>query len=123
MWRRGGVLVAVAVVCATACGGAVGVRHRVAPGENLYRIGKAYGVSHEELARRNGIADPARIEVGQTIFIPHARTHLPVEVITPVSAQADRPAPRELSFFVPRPGAEAKSPDWIPEVDAPAASR
>ena len=96
MWRRGGVLVAVAVVCATACGGAVGVRHRVAPGENLYRIGKAYGVSHEELARRNGIADPARIEVGQTIFIPHARTHLPVEVITPVSAQADRPAPREL---------------------------
>jgi len=96
VWGRGGVVVVAAVVCAAACGGTAGIRHRVAPGETLYRIGKAYGVSHEELARLNGIADPARIEVGQTIVIPHARAHLPVEVITPVGAQADRPAPREL---------------------------
>ncbi|HSV08916.1 MAG TPA: LysM peptidoglycan-binding domain-containing M23 family metallopeptidase [Candidatus Binatus sp.] len=97
MRRRGGVgVVVAAVVCVMACGGPAGVRHRVAPGETLYRIGKAYGVPYDELARVNGIADPARIEVGRTIVIPHARAHLPVGVITPVSAEAERPAPREL---------------------------
>jgi murein DD-endopeptidase MepM/ murein hydrolase activator NlpD len=65
-------------------------------GETLYRIGKAYGVSDGELARLNGIRDPARIDVGQVIVIPHATRPLPVQVITPERARADRPASREL---------------------------
>src|ERR1051325_12217647 len=57
----------------------------VGRGENLFRIGKAYGVDYRELARANDIADPAKIEVGQRVFVPGATRHLPVEIIAPVS--------------------------------------
>lgn len=107
-WRRGVGAVVVAVGVA-ACGGPAGFRHRVARGENLYRIGKAYGVSYQELARVNDIADPSRIEIGQEIVVPHASRELPVEIITPERAQEDRPAPTDLPkgdtpFVWPVPG-------------------
>ena len=73
-----------------------GIYHVVRPGENLFRIGKAYDVGHEELARFNGIRDPSQIRVGQRIFVPGATRQLPVEIITPVE-----PAP-EISA-VPQP--------------------
>ena len=44
--------------------------HVVQPGENLFRIGMRYGCSAEQMARHNGIANPARIYVGQEILIP-----------------------------------------------------
>ena len=71
-------------------------RHRVKPGENLYRIGKAYGVDYRDLARANGIDNADRIEVGQQLVVPNANRELPVEVITPSRAREDRPAPAEL---------------------------
>jgi lipoprotein NlpD len=73
-------LVFVACACSTS---APGIHHVVRPGENLYRIGKAYGVSYLELARINGIADPSRIEVGQRIFVPGATRPVPVGIVTP----------------------------------------
>jgi len=88
--------VVIVATCALACGGPAGLRHRVERGETLYRIGLAYGVSHQELARLNGLKDPDRIEVGQVIVIPHAQRTLPVGVITPERARDDRPAPPEL---------------------------
>lgn len=63
---------------------AQGVFHVVRPGENLFRIGKAYDVSYEELARANRIRDPRQIRIGQRIFIPRSTRQLPVEIITPV---------------------------------------
>jgi lipoprotein NlpD len=93
--RRGRGWVAVAIVI-LGCGGPAGLRHRVERGESLYRIAKAYGVSPETLARANRIKDTGRIEVGQVIVIPHAGRELPVAVITPERARADRPAPPEL---------------------------
>jgi lipoprotein NlpD len=63
-----------------------GIYHIVRPGENLYRIGKAYDLSHEELARVNGIKDAGQIRVGQRIFIPGATRRLPVEIITPAES-------------------------------------
>jgi len=78
------------------CAGPAGLRHRVARGENLYRIGKAYGVSDRELARVNGITDPDRVEVGTLLVIPHAGRELPVRMITPERARADRPVSAEL---------------------------
>lgn len=66
--------------------GRSGFYHVVRPGENLFRIGKAYDVSYEELARRNGIRDPRQLRVGQRIFVPGATRQLPVEVITPVES-------------------------------------
>jgi lipoprotein NlpD len=68
------------------CGGRAGVYHRVQPGENLYRIGKAYGIPYAELAEVNGLSDPSRIEIGQKLFIPGAQRQLPVDVITPRDA-------------------------------------
>jgi lipoprotein NlpD len=94
-WRCGWFGIAV-VVGLAACGGPAGLRHRVERGENLYRIGKAYGVHYRELARVNDIPNPDRIEVGQVIIIPHATRELPVRVITPDRAREDRPAPPEL---------------------------
>ena len=96
MRRLGWVAVVTVAVALAACGGPAGVRHRVERGESLYRIGQAYGVSPETLARVNGIKDADRIEVGQTIVIPHAHRQLPVGVITPERARDDRPAPPEL---------------------------
>lgn len=61
-----------------------GFYHVVRPGENLFRIGKAYDVPFEEVARLNGIRDASQIRVGQRIFIPGAARQLPVEIITPV---------------------------------------
>lgn len=84
------------VLVAAACGGPAGLRHRVERGETLYRIGLAYGIAPRELARWNDIADPNRIEVGQVIVIPNAKRRLPVAVITPERARADRPTPPEL---------------------------
>ena len=69
-----------------------GIYHVVRPGENLFRIGKAYDFSHEELARVNGLKDSGQIHVGQRIFIPGATRQLPVELITPGEAAATAPA-------------------------------
>ena len=44
-------------------------------GETLFRIGKAYGVAYQELARINGIKDAGQIKVGQRIFIPGRPVH------------------------------------------------
>jgi murein DD-endopeptidase MepM/ murein hydrolase activator NlpD len=60
-----------------------GIYHVVRAGENLYRIGKAYDIDHQELARVNRLRDPNQIRVGQLIFVPRATRKLPVQIITP----------------------------------------
>jgi murein DD-endopeptidase MepM/ murein hydrolase activator NlpD len=88
---------ALALCGLAACGGeSRGLYHVVERGENLFRIGKAYGVDYRELARRNEITDPARIEVGQKILIPGATRRLPVEIIAPRFAEERAPDLREL---------------------------
>jgi lipoprotein NlpD len=90
-------VVAVAVGALSGCAAKAPVlEHRVKPGENLYRIGLAYGVSHQELARANDLRNPDRIEVGQVLRIPGANRELPVNTITPVRAREDRPPPKEI---------------------------
>lgn len=46
------------------------VRHVVAPGETLFRIARAYGVTVEELAAVNGIKDARSLAVGQELLVP-----------------------------------------------------
>jgi len=60
--------------------------HIVKPGENLYRIGKAYDVSFEELAKANRLRDARQIYVGQRLLIPGASRQLPVDTIAPAEA-------------------------------------
>lgn len=66
------------------------VYHSVRPGETLYRISKAYGVSVKRLAQANHLRDPSRIEVGQRLLIPDAQRELPVTLITPRAASTRR---------------------------------
>ena len=73
-----------------------GLYHQVRRGENLYRIGKAYGVSHAELAKANGLADASRLEIGQRIFVPGGKRALPVNLITPEHAVSEAPSINEL---------------------------
>jgi lipoprotein NlpD len=73
-----------------------GIYHVVGRGQNLFRIGKAYGIDYRQLARENGIDDPSRIEVGERIFIPGATRQLPVEIIAPISASERPPERSEL---------------------------
>ena len=98
--RAGGarVLLVLALVVAVAGGACAPTpfRHRVKPGENLYRIGKAYGVDYRDLARANDIDNVDRIEIGQLLVVPTATRELPVEMITPSRAREDRPAAAEL---------------------------
>jgi murein DD-endopeptidase MepM/ murein hydrolase activator NlpD len=58
----------------------------VKPGENLFRIGKAYDVSPEELAKANRLKDASQIYVGQRLVIPGANRQLPVGTIAPGEA-------------------------------------
>ncbi len=51
----------------------VEVRHRVKPGENLYRIGLAYDVTWKQIARANGITHPSQLYAGQVLKIPVAK--------------------------------------------------
>jgi spore germination protein len=39
-------------------------------GESLYGIAREYGVAVEDLARANGLANPAQVVAGQVLAIP-----------------------------------------------------
>jgi hypothetical protein len=47
-----------------------GIEHVIQPGETLYIISKAYGVSSKTIIDLNKIQDPNRLSVGQKLFIP-----------------------------------------------------
>lgn len=67
------------------------VRHVVQPGENLFRIALRYGTTVKAIASTNGIANPARIYVGQVLIIPS------------LGAQPPSPPASETSYVV-QPG-------------------
>lgn len=69
-----------------------GIYHAVKKGENLYRIGKAYGIDHTTLARINRIANARDIRIGRQLFIPGATRTLPVQIITPIKEPVPRSA-------------------------------
>jgi LysM repeat protein len=47
-----------------------GTTYVVQPGDNLFRIGLRYGMSHIQLAEYNGIPYPYNVHVGQVLKIP-----------------------------------------------------
>jgi lipoprotein NlpD len=57
----------------------VSVHHVVRPGQTLYRIARAYGLSADELAAANQISDPTTLKVGQELLIPGATEAVAVE--------------------------------------------
>jgi murein DD-endopeptidase MepM/ murein hydrolase activator NlpD len=54
-----------------------GFYYKVKSGDNLYRIGKRFGVPTEVLVRVNRIEDITTLEVGSRLWIPRRRTGSP----------------------------------------------
>src|SRR4030043_330544 len=65
-----------------------GIYHLMERGQTLYRIAKPYNIGLNELMRINRITDPTQIEIGQKLFIPGARSPLPIETYKPISQEA-----------------------------------
>ncbi len=53
---------------------AVGIYHKVKPGQTLSSICRMYKADLQEVAEVNGIDNPDEISVGQSVFIPDARS-------------------------------------------------
>jgi len=85
-----------------------GVYHVVERHQTLYRICKTYGVDLKWVASLNGISDPSKIETGQRILIPGAKTVLKVEIyIDDVAAEQgeqQKIAYNKLDFIWPVDG-------------------
>lgn len=56
-----------------------GVLHPIERGQTLWRIARAYGVSLQELAEINDIADPAQIQAGAALWVPGAERVLKID--------------------------------------------
>ncbi len=69
------------------------VVHVVRPGQNLYRIAKAYGMSTDELMAANGISDPTQLSVGQELLIPGATETAEVEMPASLAGAGEGPKP------------------------------
>ncbi len=83
--------------------GAAQGSYRVASGDTLYSIAFRFGVDHRQLAQWNGIQNPNRIFVGQTLRL------------SPQGAAA-APAPsRAEAVVTPLPSSTVRSPQAVPE--------
>ena len=50
-----------------------GIRYTVQKGETLAQIAKKNSAKMQDIINANKISDPARIRVGQTLFIPQGK--------------------------------------------------
>ncbi len=91
----------------------VAVKHRVEPGQTLFRIARAYGVSPDDLAAANGISDPRSLAIGQELVIPGATGLRPVPAGGDGSEEVGAgPTPRTAASR-PRPAGSATGTlDW-----------
>ncbi|MEE4300926.1 MAG: LysM peptidoglycan-binding domain-containing protein, partial [Pseudomonadales bacterium] len=78
--------------------------HAVRKGDTLYSIAWRYGVDWEQLARRNGLADPYTIRIGQRIRIVG-----PTVAAAPSASRPSKPA-RTAPRSEPAPAAPRPAP-------------
>jgi lipoprotein NlpD len=101
------------------------VRHRVAPGETVFRIARKYGITVEELSAANGIQDPRGLSVGQELLIPtlapeEEEPHLEPELEPASGGASPRMASREGLPPRPRPAGRPASPRSTGKASRPA---
>ncbi len=65
-----------------------GIYHTVLRGETLWRIAKAYNADLKSIIDTNNLSDPSRIDVGQKVFIPGARTKVSTTLRTTTSLES-----------------------------------
>jgi len=83
-----------------------GVFHQVRKGETLFAIGRAYGVSAEEIRVENGISDPAQVATGSLVFVPRAER----TIETPAEAKVEARPRRSQPSQIPRAGSVPLDP-------------
>lgn len=67
--------------------------HRVAAGENAYRIAQRYGTTVEVLAELNHLDDPEALAIGQVLILPGAKPAAPTPAPTRDPKPTDPPPP------------------------------
>lgn len=94
-WRRIGLSVCWIFVCAylSACGSAI--YYQVRSGDTLSEIGQRYGVSYQEIARYNTIANPHKLDVGQWLRIPSPKQIPTTPQATPETRLVTRVLPEK----------------------------
>ncbi len=71
-----------------------GVFHRIAPGQTVWRIARAYGVEVEALLSANALSDPTTVASGSMLFVPGAKLTLdvpPFPALPPAPPVGDPP--------------------------------
>ncbi len=92
------------------------VRHRVAPGETVFRIARTYGITVEDLSAANGITDPRSLSVGQELLIPAvppeedaSEPHLEPELASASAPGKEAPRVAAREEMPPRPRATSRA--------------
>jgi uncharacterized protein YkwD len=79
----------------------VGYVYTFRPGDTLWDIAAAHGLSVEALIAANKLADPTLIHPGDWIFVPAERVAMPLRTPAPAPAKANPPPPEQ-----PKPAPE-----------------
>jgi uncharacterized protein YkwD len=94
---------------------AVGYVYTFEPGDTLWDIAAAHGITVETLIAANKLPDPTLIHPGDWIFVPAERAVVPRRTPAPVPVKANPPAPEQPQ---PAPAAAAKAPPPAPQARA-----
>ena len=97
-----------------------GVTHVVQPGQNLFRIGLAYGVPVSTLIEVNRLKSSAPLQVGQRLFIPGATSVRQVEVPRQFTSDERTALERSLQEDLTLPSA---APPAEPPAPSPSGGR
>ncbi|MBZ0299897.1 MAG: LysM peptidoglycan-binding domain-containing protein [Anaerolineae bacterium] len=81
-----------AEAAAEAPAASAGTPYTVKPGEHLAEIAQRFGVTWPAIVQANHITDPNRIQAGQVILIPDARTVTDLGIISPVDLAPSAPS-------------------------------
>jgi lipoprotein NlpD len=89
--------------------------YMVQPGDTLFSIAAAFGRDVKDLARWNGIDDPSRIRVGQTLrVVPPSSETAAVLPVTPTAPAVTKPLEGPAAPATAAPPATAAEPSTAP---------
>ncbi len=104
------------------------VPYVIQPGDNLFRIGLAYGVSALTLQIENCLSSPDRIVAGQVIYVPNVPTRTPTRTSSPLPTRTipptatPSPTLTASSTTVPSPTATPPPPPSFTPTATPTAT-
>lgn len=77
--------------------------YTITAGDTLGRIAQSFGIGQQEIVNANGIANPDRIYVGQTLTIPDGVPATEPTELAPIIVERDEPAPAAPAPSTPAP--------------------